>query len=387
MKIRRSIKYKLYNNRRNKHLEQSIDISGIIWNHMVALQKRYYKLSGKYISKYRMQKHLSKLRRTDKYRYWEKVGSQAVQQLTERFDISYQEFFKYKKGKRSRKAGLPKFKKVKRYGSFTLKQSGWKYLGGNRIKIGKHNYKFSFSQPLLGDIKTVNIKRDNLGNYFVTFSVIENINIENEISTNKIGGFDFGLKWYLTHNDGSQEVNPQFFKQDTEKIRRLNRQLSKKVKGSNNQAKARKRLSQAYVDISNKRNDYQWKLAHDLCDQYDYLFFETLNISAMKKLWGKKISDLSHSSFMQKVEYVCIKRKKIFRKINQWSPTTKSCSACGTRQDLKLSQRILKCACGLVIDRDWNAAINITMEGASSIGIEEVRQFDDPETGKIAFFV
>ncbi|MEL6528309.1 MAG: RNA-guided endonuclease TnpB family protein, partial [Chloroflexota bacterium] len=100
-----------------------IDISGIIWNRCLALQKRYYRRFGKYVSQSRLKSHIAHLRgKTEKYAYWEKVGSQAVQDVIERLDRAYKRFFK-------KKAGLPRFKKVKKYSSFTLKQTaGWKML-------------------------------------------------------------------------------------------------------------------------------------------------------------------------------------------------------------------------------------------------------------------
>lgn len=113
MNVRRTFKYRLYHNRRNRRLHQRLDIAGMIWNHMVALQRRTYRLSGKYISRYDMQRHLAKLRRrSPRFAFWQMVGSQAVQELAERQDRAYQRFFAYKQGKGPRH-GRPRFKKVK----------------------------------------------------------------------------------------------------------------------------------------------------------------------------------------------------------------------------------------------------------------------------------
>src|SRR5690606_34907121 len=148
MNVRRTFKYRLYHNRRNRRLHQRLDIAGMIWNHMVALQRRTYRLSGKYISRYDMQRHLAKLRRrSPRFAFWQMVGSQAVQELAQRQDRAYQRFFAYKQGKRPRH-GRPRFKTVKQHTSFTLKQGGWKYEGRNRIAIQGTTYKFSLSRPV-----------------------------------------------------------------------------------------------------------------------------------------------------------------------------------------------------------------------------------------------
>ena len=104
--------------------------------------------------------HLAKLRmRIARYAYWQMVGSQAVQDIADRLDRSYQAFFKYKRGETALKRGRPGFKKVKKYSSFTLKQAGWKYLGENRVRIGKYTYKFTKSREIEGQVKTVTIKQ------------------------------------------------------------------------------------------------------------------------------------------------------------------------------------------------------------------------------------
>jgi putative transposase len=147
--IRKTFKYRLYKNRRNKQLHRAIDVSGIIWNHCVALQRRYYRLTGKYINQYRLMAHVAKLRmRTKRFAYWKLVGSQAVQNIVERLDLGYQQFFKYKRGETRLKRGRPRFKKVKKYSSFTLKQAGWEYLGENRVRIGQYTYKFVKSREI-----------------------------------------------------------------------------------------------------------------------------------------------------------------------------------------------------------------------------------------------
>ena len=382
MEIRRTFKYRLYTSKRNKSLHQQIDVAGIIWNHALAVQKRYYRLTGKYVGKFRLITHIGKMRRTERFGYWQLVGSQAVQEVVERLDKAYKRFFAYLRGDLGIKAGPPRFKKVKKYKSFTLKQAGWKLLGGNRIRLNGRNYKFVLSRPINGTIKTVTVKRDNAGRLFVCLSVIEEVNLPVEVSTGKIGGFDFGLKTFLTDDEGNGYQSPEFLKANLSEIARLNRQLSRKQAGSNNRKKAKRQLALAHDSVANERRDAHFKLAHQLCDEYDALGFETLNLRGMKKLWGRKISDLGFSQFMLILEHVARMRNKQVVKIGQWEPTSQTCSCCGHRQSIELRERWFTCsACGLEIGRDHNAARNIRREaiallgvGASTPSLEGVRQ-------------
>jgi putative transposase len=107
----RTYKYKLYNTKKLKHINRRVDIAGIIYNHSIALHKRYYKLYGKFLNKYQLQKHITKLKKLEKYKFWSKLGSQAIQNITERIDEGYKKFFK-------KQGGVPTFKKVKKYKSF-----------------------------------------------------------------------------------------------------------------------------------------------------------------------------------------------------------------------------------------------------------------------------
>jgi putative transposase len=375
MRVRKTYKYRLYNNqRRNRLLHQRIDIAGIIWNHMVALQRRYYQLTSGYISRTSMQRHLAKLRRrSPRFRFWELVGSQAVQELAERHDKAYQRFFAYKRGEGPRH-GRPSFKKVKKYSSLTLKQAGWRYEGGNRVVVHSTAYKFSFSRPVEGDIKTVTIKRDNLGHLWVCFSVIQDVPEPVGASPGEIGGFDFGLKSFLTDHEGHKYHSPQFLKAELNEIAGLNRQLSRKKKGSNNRHKAKRRLAKAHQRIANKRLDAHWKLANELCARFDLICLETLNLEGMKRLWGRKVSDLGFGEFVKILQQVAAKKNVEIVQVDRWQPTSKTCAYCGTFQDMPLSNRHFHCShCGWSCSRDQNAALNILAAGTSTAGLGDVR--------------
>jgi putative transposase len=364
IEVRKTYKYRLYASKRDFRLHDSINISGIIWNHLTALQRRYYRRFRKHISESRMKKHMAYLRmKTKKYAYWRQVGSQAVQELCERHEAAYERFFK-------KQGGLPRFKKVKKFRSFVLKQYGWQLHEVNpgkkyrKITIGNTVYKFVYHRPMQGDVKRLTVKRDALGRFWLCFSVVEKMTIESTTTTSKIGGFDFGLKTFLVNDLGQEIKMPEFYKADLPSMRAIQRQVSKKQKGSQNQLEGKRHIARRYIRIADKRRDFHFKLAHLLCDDYDVLVFEDLNIAAMKKLWGRKISDLGFAQFMKILEGVAFKRGKKVIQIDRWESTTGKCSACGEKQKLGLEERTFSCQhCGLVLGRDHNAAINIREAG------------------------
>ena len=152
--------------------------------------------------------------------------------------------------------------------------------------------------------------------------------------------------------------------------------LSRKVKGSNNWYRACRALARLYRKVTRQRLDWQWKLATELCAEFDILIFETLNIDGMKRLWGRPVSDHAFYQFIQILEQKCAKHGPTFHKITQWTATTKPCSDCGYHnKELTLEDRRWTCPkCGSHHDRDINAAINIKRAGLAALSGDDVRR-------------
>lgn len=371
--MRQSYKFRLYMTRRDIRLHRVISTSGCIWNHCVAFQRTYFRLFGKYCSPNRLKGHIAKLR--NRRSEWLEVGAQSVQAIIERLDKAYRRFFDWCKTRTGRKVGRPGFKKSRKYSSFTLKQCGWKLLSDNRIRIGRYNYKFVKSREIEGVIKTVTIKRDRLGRLWVCFSTLDENFAPSKPVTSNVGGFDFGLKTFLTVDDGSRIESPQFFKQSSSELAKANRNLATKRKGSSNRRKAKRQLSKVHERIVNRRRDWFFKLAHDLCDEYEVLCFEDLNLDAMKQLWGRKVSDLAFDLFLRILKHVAVKRGCRVIQIGRFDPTTKTCSDCGHKQSMPLEVRVFNCgSCGASIHRDHNAAINIKRLGRQADRLGNVRR-------------
>ena len=326
---------------------------------------------GKHLNQYRLMKHIAKLRK--RIKYWQQVGSQAVQDICQRIEKAYQLFFKqHHKGTRP-----PNFKKTIKYKSFTLKQAGYKFLSGNKIRIGNRVYKFSKSREIQGKIKTLTVKRNNLGELFILV-VTDFVDESFGVVTGKIAGFDYGLRTFLTASDRTSIQSPLFFNAARNRLKAASRNLSSKQKGSRNWYKAKDHLNRVYEDVSNKRRDWFWKLVHELTNEYDVLIFEDLNLDGMKRLWGRKVRDLSFATFLEILQTVAANKGKVIHFVDRYYPSSKTCSHCGyINKELNLKDRAWDCKnCNTKgIQRDWNASVNLQREGASSLGLGDVRQF------------
>ena len=368
----KTYKFKMYSNHTNGELQQTIDSHAEVWNHFVALCRRYYAIYGKYPGKKALMRHLTKLKRLPRFAHWNQLPSQSLQDVIDRLDKAYSKLFTDRKsGKRS---GRPRFKKRKLYKSYTLKQAGWKLLQNNSIRIGKRIYRYFTSREVLGTPKRCTIKRDSVGEVWLII-LTDHVDTDLESpTTGNSAGFDFGLKRYLTGSDFNDYDSPQFFKRGLNTIKRANCNHSRKVARSKNRERTRINLVKKHRKIANQRQDFHWKLAHDLTDRYDWISLETLNLKGMKSLWGRKVSDLGFSDFVQKLKYIASKKSTEIRFIDKWYPSSKTCHVCGAiNPELNLRDRNWQCPnCHTQLDRDRNAAVNIHRVGASTLAGEAV---------------
>ena len=352
-----SYKYKLYRTDKTKHLDKMLREAAFVWNHALALQKRYYRLFGKYIDIVLMRKHFAKRINRNL------LHSQTVQEVLGRLDDAYLRFFKHLA------ARPPKFRRAKDFSSFVFRQGGYS-LNGNVLTINrtKKRFKFSLSRPYDGKIKTLTVKRSPLGEYFVIMALDKAPASLGKTHNGASVGIDFGLKTYMTMSDGTTVTNPQFLKASLSRVQRASRKLSKTASNSHNRQARRKELNRVYERIVNKRTEFQWQLAHHLCRKYDRIFIEDLQLTGMSALWGRKMSDLAHGTFVAKLEYVATKYGVTVHKIDRFYPSSKTCTCGYVNKQLQLKDRLWICPeCGAVHSRDLLAAQNILRQGIAEL--------------------
>ena len=375
----RNTKHKLFQDKTLRHLHDDCNICGIVRNHFLALCMRYYRRYGKGPSYQKMSKHLTKLKKLEKYQHWNIPYSWALQNVLKRLAQSFKEM-------RTLGRGHPKFKSCKNHKGMTFrgeqvkiekvldKQKHERNHPTYRIRLNGRWYRFALHRKIQGEIIQVHVTRDALGDMYITLTE-DYSEVKYEPKTGKAEGFDFGIKDFLTGSDGYRYTSPMFYKQNAKQLAEAQREHSRKVKGSNNRERSRKQVARIHKKTTNQRTDHHWKLAIDLCRKFDILFFEDLNLRGMKRLFGKQVSDLAFGEFMRKLKHQSHKRIRSVLKIGRWTPTTKCCSVCGHKnENLTLADREWTCpSCHTHLDRDHNAAMNILKEGVASFRLGVVR--------------
>ena len=368
--VKTTYRFKLYKSRRKMgYLNFLLGIACFIYNHCIALQRRYYRLFGKTVHKYQLIVHITKLKKLAKFNFWKNLNSQAIQDIVERIDRSYKSFFSNrKKNKHSR---IPRFCKKEQYTSITLKQSGYKLIDNLLILQKKCNLKFCKSREIEGVIKTITIKRNRLGDYYMFIVTDRDVN-QVCLRTGKIAGLDFGLKHFLTRDDGIIIESPLFFKHMYKEIAKWNHKRSHKKgerkgeKKSNGWLRCNYKLQRLYERLRNLRDDFQWKLVHKLCEEFSVICIEDISLKEMQKLWGRKIAELRFAQFVSRLEYVATKFGCIVIKVGRYFASSQMCNSCGYVNEEVKDVRIRKWICpkcGHIHDRDINASLNIKQEG------------------------
>ena len=280
------------------------------------------------------------------------VYSQVLQNVLKRIDKSFKNFFKG--------YGYPRFQGRNRYDSFTYPQSGFSITDDGKLKLSKiGEIKFVQHREIEGEIKTCTIKRD-IDHWYVSFSV-ELADIPCTKMTGQSIGIDVGLKSLITLSDGQQIEPPKLLRRSENKLAKQQRCLSQKKKGSNNRNKQRIKVAKLHRKIRNQRQDFAHKVSRELVNAYDLIVFEKLQIQNMVKNHhlAKSISDAGWYQLIQFTKHKAEYAGKVVELVNPKN-TTQNCSNCGNKVPKSFSVRTHKCPyCGLEMDRDVNAAINI----------------------------
>ncbi|MFN6289430.1 MAG: RNA-guided endonuclease InsQ/TnpB family protein, partial [Pseudanabaena sp.] len=347
--------------------------------------------------KYDLNKYCAVLAK--EFEFAKKLNSQARQASAERAWSAINRFFENCKKKISGKKGFPRFKK--RGHSVEYKTSGWKLSEDRKyltltdgFKIGR--LKIIGSRDLnfyqIEQIKRIRLVRRAYG-YYAQFCVDVDRREEIEPSKTTIG-LDVGLNHFYTDSNGQTVENPRILRKSERQLKKLQRKVSKRKKGSANRRKAIKRLAKKHLQVSRQRKDFAIKTARCVVQSNDLIAYEDLQVRNMVKnrKLAKSISDASWSMFRDWVEYF----GKVFGKVTVAVPpqyTSQNCSNCGKQVVKTLSQRTHHCgSCGTVLDRDHNAALNILAKGLNTLGHREINacgeldlcQIDASLSGKLS---
>lgn len=363
--MKKTFKYRIYSNRATiTKAENWLNLCRRLYNAALEQRIAIYRQNKSSISCFGQINQLPDLK--DGFSEYNEVGSQVLQEVLERLDKAYQGFFRRIKNGNG-KAGFPRFKGKDRYNSFVLKQAGWK-LDGKYLtitKVGK--FKFRLSRLIEGDIKTVTIRRESTGKWYVCFSC-DNVPEKKLPKLDRTIGLDVGIKSFCVDSDGNKIDNPQYFRQSEKLLRQRQRIFCRRAKGSHRRHKTRLLVAKTHEKIVNQRNYFLHKTANQYIANYGIIRVEDLNISGMVRNHhlAKSISDASWGKFFNLLSYKAEEAGRELIKVNPKN-TSRKCSQCGIiNQELKLSDRIWVCGvCGTVHDRDHNGAKNINADGQS----------------------
>jgi putative transposase len=339
-----------------------------VYNSMLNWRKHDYEVKGQSPNYYEQKKALPLWKQA--HQELREIHSQTLQEVVKRVDLAFQAFFRRVKAaqKGHPTPGYPRSKGVGQYDSFTFTQGGYS-LGAEKLwlfKIGA--IKAVFHRPIEGTIKTLTIRKRS-GKWFACFSC--EVVAESLPESSEVIGVDVGLSHFATLSDGSTLENPRFFRKEQKALAKAQRKLSRQKRGSPARRKARIVVSRIHERVRNRRHNFVHQFARHLVNRYGTIAVENLNVQGMVQnhCLSKSISDASWSLFRSVLTQ---KAESAVRRLLcvEAAYTSQDCSCCGYRVSKKLSQRVHSCPnCGLVLDRDHNAALNII-----SLGLQRVSQ-------------
>ena len=374
--MRLTYKYRLFpTSAQRTSLERVLELCRWVYNDTLAIRKDAYAPNGlptgKGLSLYDTNKLLT-IWKTDKPAL-RQVHSQVLQNVQERVDLAFQAFFRRVKAG-EKEAGYPRFRGKGWYDSFTFKQSGYK-LNGDTLFVSKvGNIPIRLHRPLCADVKTLTIQRDAVGNWYACFSC--EADIAPLAPTHKVVGVDLGLTTFAYLSDGTKIDRHRWMKQDAKDIARLQRKKETFAKGSPERRKVIHALCHAYERATNRRKNFAHQASRKLVNTYQFIALEKLDIQEMQvtgnKLIRRNIADVAWGQFVQFTAY---KAANAGRRVALVHPrgTTQMCSGCGEIVPKDLSVRLHDCPhCGLVLNRDHNAALNILARGLAGMGTQSL---------------
>ena len=371
----RAIKVRLYPNKAQEQtLQKVLGSYRFVYNHMLARKQDAYKSDKTNLGLAQLSKYFHHELLKDEQYVWlkeqnTKVMNQAIRQMLTAYDMFFKEHngFPKFKSKRDKQSALFPIGAISRTNAFETR-----YISLttplNSIKFRCSDLYFKRLQKYKDNIRSATLSKTKSGNFFL--SILMDIPQNEFVNFNKTSrdvGIDLGVKDFVITSDGDVFENKHFYKKDEKKLAKLQRQLSKKRKGSSNFHKQCKRIAKVFETITHKKDDYIHSVVNYLLRHYDTIYMEDLNTSGMLKnhKLAKAIQEIGFYKFKMVLSTKASQNDKKVVLIGRFYPSSKTCSQCGyIHKGLKLSDRNWQCLkCGANHDRDFNAALNILYEG------------------------
>ena len=321
------------------------------------------------------------------FEWYAEVSQRVTRNAIDDLDSAFKHFFR--RVKNGEKPGFPRFKKRGVNDSFALREAIKFDVSGRWLRIEKLKTRIKLSQEVRfnGEHRQVTISRTSDGKYFASV-LIETSDYQKTAGEGSVG-VDLGVKELAVLSDGTKIPANQKLKKGLRKLKKYQRRLSRKTKGSNRRARAKLKVARIHRRIANQRKAVLHELTDHLTKTYHTICIEDLNVKGMVKnhSLARAVSDAGFGMFRQFLEYKAKLRGNIIKIVDRWFPSSKTCSGCGTaKKELSLNDREFICEhCGLVMDRDHNAAVNILNHGEDTLKPTTKRTSEERKTACSSF--
>lgn len=359
--MKSALKIRLYpNTEQQNKLSVQFGCARWVWNNALNFAQNHYQQTGETLSTYDLNARLKPLK--IEHQWLKEADSQVLQQSILNFGEARQRFFK-------KQAHFPKYKAKHKRQSIQYPQRVKFNEEQRSLYLPKIGWvRCVLHRELIGQVKTVTISKTPSGKYYAALCLEDQRAYPEPIQAiERIEAVDLGIYYLLVDSQGNKQTNPKVLKRHEHNLRKKQKQLSAKVKGSKNRQKARQKLAKVHQTIARVRHDFQHKISHQLSSENQAVVVENLNIKGMLKnhRLAKALSDAALSSLIEKLRYKLARKGGHLVVVDRFFPSSKLCSVCNYKHDdLSLSVRQWNCpACGTHHDRDINAAINLKKEG------------------------
>lgn len=362
MKQNKGYKYRAYPTKtQQKMFAKTFGCTRFIYNRMLGDKIDYYADCNETL-------HITPAAYKDEFEWLKEVDAHALTNAQMDLQTAYKNFFE-----NPDKFGFPKFKAKRNKQKYKTSVCNNNIrIEGNRLKlpkVGMVKIVIDREIPKNQRLKSVTVTQTSSGKYFVSILTEWEEDIK-EVELNNFLGLDFSMADLYIDNNGDKPNAIKYYKKYQNKLAREQRKFSKMKKGGNNYHKQRIKVAKIYEKIANSRNDFLHKLSTQITNEYDCICIEDLDLKEISQHlnFGKSVHDNSWANFVNMLDYKLKKQGKKLVKVDRYFPSSKTCSNCGAIKDMSLELRIYDCSCGLSLDRDVNAAINILNEGKRIVG-------------------